>query len=71
MRRNNGNETIENPTEMPTGVSRRAFLQLGTGLFIFFVTDATAAFQEPSRLPDRPGYPAISTPIYASAATAG
>jgi isoquinoline 1-oxidoreductase len=53
-----GDEIVEIAADMETGISRREFLQLaGAGLFIFFATDALAAFQEPTRLPDRPSYP--------------
>src|SRR5512146_1600162 len=39
-------------------VSRRSFLKVGTGLFIFMAVDPLAAMQEPARLPQgRRGYP--------------
>jgi isoquinoline 1-oxidoreductase len=58
MLRDDPNETIAIAADVTTGVSRREFLQLtGAGLFIFFATDAIAAFQEPSRLPAQPSYP--------------
>ena len=40
------------------GVSRREFLGLsGAGLFLFFWVGPLDAFQEPTRIPGRPGYP--------------
>jgi nicotinate dehydrogenase subunit B len=42
----------------PTGVTRRTFLAAaGSGLFLFFYVGPMEAFQEPSRLPGRGGYP--------------
>ncbi|HEY4933794.1 MAG TPA: molybdopterin cofactor-binding domain-containing protein, partial [Terriglobales bacterium] len=49
------NEAIEADT---ASVSRRDFLALsGSGLFLFFWVGPLEAFQEPARLPVRPGYP--------------
>ena len=49
------NEAIEADT---ASVSRRDFLALsGSGLFLFFWVGPLEAFQEPARLPARPGYP--------------
>ena len=58
MLRDDANEAVAIAADLKIGISRRGFLQMaGAGLFIFFVTDPTAAFQEPTRLPAPTSYP--------------
>ncbi len=54
-------EQWENEVPEPeyTALTRRGYLALtGTGLFLSFCVGPLEAFQEPARLPSRPGYPA-------------
>ena len=58
MLRDDANEAVAIAADLKIGISRRGFLQMaGAGLFIFFITDPMAAFQEPTRLPAPTSYP--------------
>ncbi len=58
MRQDGSNQKRPMSADAAEDVSRRDFLALaGPGLFVFFPIEPSAAFQEPARLPTRPGYP--------------